>query len=152
MVPMRTYVLVLDDLADMAESTADLLTLWGYDATACTSGAAALECARACRPAAVLLDLAMPRMNGFEFARAFRALPGCRGVPLVALSGYACPADSADAGHAVIDHYLLKPADPDRLKGLLASLTRRVAPRRRGGRWKVRRPGARLIPSASAPA
>jgi len=70
----RIHILVVDDLPDMAESTAELLALWGYDATACTSGIAALACARVRRPAAVLLDLVMPRMDGFEFARAFRAL------------------------------------------------------------------------------
>src|SRR5687767_6485468 len=114
----RIHILVVDDLPDMAESTAELLTLWGYDATACTSGAMALTCARIRRPAAVLLDLVMPRMDGFEFARAFRALKGCGAVPLIALSGYSVPAGSARAREAEIGHYLPKPIDLDQLKAL----------------------------------
>lgn len=81
MSPERIRILVVDDLPDMAE----LLSLWGYDAPACDSGTMALDRARVRPPAAVLLDLAMPRMDGFEFARAFRALKGCRTVPLIAL-------------------------------------------------------------------
>jgi CheY-like chemotaxis protein len=146
MVPKRTYVLVVDDLADMAESTADLLTLWGYDASACTSGAAALECARAGPPAAVLLDLAMPRMDGFAFARAFRALDGCGDVPVIALSGYAFLAHSDRARDAGIDHCLLKPADADRLRELLAAAVRRVVPPRRGSRRTSR--GLRELPTS----
>ena len=133
------HVLVVDDLADMADSTVDLLTLWGFDATACYSGATALACARARRPAAVLLDLAMPRMDGFEFARAFRALDGCGTVPLVALSG---SEDRAGARAAGIDHYLLKPAAPEGLRSLLVLLTRVTvvaSARRPGMRWKPRR-------------
>lgn len=150
----RIHILVVDDLADMAESTAELLTLWGYDATACTSGAMALACARAHRPAVVLLDLLMPRMDGFEFARAFRALNGCRAVPLIALSGYAVPVPSARAREAGIGHSLSKPTDPARLKALLVSVIRNasVAPDLRvGKRWNPRRLGratsADLVPA-----
>jgi CheY-like chemotaxis protein len=115
-------ILVVDDLWDMAESTADLLSLWGYDATPCDSGAAALACARVRRPAGVLLDLVMPRMNGFEFARAFRALEGCGGVPLVALSGYSSATFPARAREAGIGHLLLKPVAPVCLRALLLAL------------------------------
>lgn len=119
----RTHILVVDDLTDMAESMAEMLTLWDYDATACDSGVAALACARICRPDAVLLDLAMPRMDGFQFARAFRGLKGCRAVPLIAVSGYSSLAFSARAFQVGIEHSLLKPVDPNRLKALLVSLT-----------------------------
>jgi CheY-like chemotaxis protein len=101
-----------------------MLTLWGYDATACDSGAAALACARIRRPAAVLLDLAMPRMDGFEFARAFRALEGCETIPIIALSGYTSSGCSTRAREAGIGHDMLKPATPDRLKALLVAVTR----------------------------
>jgi CheY-like chemotaxis protein len=127
MAPKRFRIRVVDDLLDMAESTAEMLALWGYDATACDSGTTGLACARARRPDAVLLDLAMPRMDGFEFARAFRGLPGCATVPLVAVSGYSPAVYATCAREAGIDHYLLKPADLYRLQALLASLTRSLA-------------------------
>jgi CheY-like chemotaxis protein len=151
-----THILVVDDLPDMAESTAEMLNLWGYDATACDSGAMALACARVRRPAAVLLDLVMPQMDGFEFARAFRALPGCASVPLIALTGCTSLARSARAREAGIGYSLLKPAAPDQLKALLVSVTKcvvlapahRVGSRRgsRGlGRWPTAPAG--LLPA-----
>jgi DNA-binding response OmpR family regulator len=150
----RIHVLVVDDLADMAESTAELLTLWGYDATPCTSGVAALACARVRRPAAVLLDLVMPRMDGFEFARTFRALTGCGAVPLIALSGCPFPASSVRIREAGIGHYVSKPADPARLKALLVSVIRSasVEPglqvgKRRNPRRPSRRTVAVLVPA-----
>jgi CheY-like chemotaxis protein len=154
----RVHILVVDDLPDMAESTAELLTLWGYDAGACYSGVAALACARVRRPALVLLDLVMPRMDGFEFARAFRALKGCGAVPLIALSGYSVPAFSARAREAGIGHSLSKLSEPDQLKALLVSVIRSasVAPDFRvGKRNSPRRLGRRrtalagLVPVAA---
>jgi CheY-like chemotaxis protein len=153
----RIHVLVVDDLPDMAESTAELLNLWGYDATACDSGATALACARVRRPAAVLLDLAMPRMDGFEFARAFHALTGCGAVPVIALSGYSVPGFCARAREAGIGHYLLKLAAPPQLKALLASVTQNasVAPDPRSGKRRPQRLGrwraplAALVPARS---
>lgn len=119
----RIHILVVDDIDDVAESTAELLTMWGYDATACTSGAVALARARARHPAAVLLDLVMPRMDGFAFAPVLHRVPGCEAVPIVALSGYATPDCFLRARQAGIGHYLLKPAAPERLKALLALVT-----------------------------
>ena len=68
--------------------------------------------ARRVGPAAVLLDLAMPRMDGLEFARAFRALPGCRAVPIIALSAHALSEDRERARQAGCDGYLAKPVEP----------------------------------------
>ncbi|AWM37798.1 DNA-binding response regulator MtrA [Gemmata obscuriglobus] len=124
MTPMRAHVLVVDDVADMADSTVELLALWGFGAVACYGGEEALACARDRPPATVLLDVLMPRMDGLQFARAFRALKGCGGVPVVALSGSAPPAGARAAG---IDHFLLKPVLPNRLRALLVALTRRAA-------------------------
>jgi CheY-like chemotaxis protein len=122
---------VVDALADAAESTADLQSLWGYDVAACYGGAAALACARLRPPAAVLLDLVMPRMDGFEFARLFRQLSGCGAVPLIAVSGYTGAEYVARARLAEIGHYLLKPAEPEQLRAVLAAVTWRAGRDRR---------------------
>ena len=151
----RTHILVVDDLFDMADSTAEVLNLWGYAATACYNGAQALVCANI-RPAAVLLDLVMPQMDGFQFARAFRGLPGCGTIPLVAISGYSSSACSARAREAGIGYCLPKPVDLALLKALLIVITRgvvlpsglRVAKRRTPWRLRSRRPAATCAASA----
>ena len=94
-------------------------TIWGYDARACYSGTAALVSARERRPDVVLLDLGMPLMDGFRFTTLFHSLPGCEEVPVVAISGHSSPAYFSRARAVGIRHFLVKPADPDRLKELL---------------------------------
>jgi CheY-like chemotaxis protein len=116
----RNHILVVDDLADAADSTVELLSVWGYNATACYGGAAALVSARIRRPDVVLLDLAMPRMDGFQFTGLFHELPKCGSVPIIALSGYSGHAYQSKAREVGIEHYLTKPVDPNCLKDLLA--------------------------------
>lgn len=150
----RLPILVVDDLSDAAESTAEVVSLWGYEATACQSGALALAWARARMPAVVLLDLVMPRMDGFQLARAFHELPGCAAVPLVAISGYWSPAYMERAAEAGIGHYLLKPADLNELERLLHLLTHplssaRIRTRRQRGRGHLVRRRPALTSAAS---
>jgi CheY-like chemotaxis protein len=122
----RPYILVIDDLADSADSLAELLTLWGYDAEPCYSGSTALEAARTRCPDAVLLDLGMPRMTGLQFALRFRDLPGCEAAPIIAVTGHhTLPLQAREMG---IDHYLLKPADLGFLQELLGRLTATTEP------------------------
>jgi CheY-like chemotaxis protein len=115
----RNHILVVDDLADAADSTVELLSVWGYNAIACYGGAAALKSASIHRPDVVLLDLAMPRMDGFQFAGLFHELPKCGSVPIIALSGYSGHAYQSKAREVGIEHYLTKPVDPNCLKDLL---------------------------------
>jgi CheY-like chemotaxis protein len=116
----RHHILVVDDLADAADSTVELLSLWGYNAIACYGGAAALEYARFRRPDVVLLDLVMPCMDGFQFGEFFHELPKCRSVPIIAVSGHSSHAYRMRAREAGINQYLLKPAEPALLRSLLA--------------------------------
>jgi CheY-like chemotaxis protein len=125
----RPYILVVDDVADAADSLAELLILSGYDAKPLYSGAAALEAARARRPDAVLLDLGMPRMSGLKFALHFRDLPGCVAIPIVAVTGYSTL--TLQAREVGIDHYLLKPVmDIGHLQGPLGRPTAITEPSR----------------------
>jgi PAS domain S-box-containing protein len=113
-------VLVVDDNADAADSAAILLGLWGLEVRTVYDGPAALEAARDFRPQVVLLDLGLPRMNGFEVARRLRQEMG-RAVLLVALSGYGQEADRSRSRQAGFDHHLVKPLEPDALQALLES-------------------------------
>lgn len=119
MVAARNHILVVDDLADAADTTVELLSIWGYDAIACYSGAAALESASIHRPLVVLLDLGMPGMDGFQFAALFRGLPECGSIPIIVLSGHFSQAYCSSAREAGFHHYLLKPANPKVLKTVL---------------------------------
>ena len=130
----RHHILVVDDSADTADSMAELLSIWGYDAHACYCGATALESALVRCPRVVLLDVAMPRMDGFRFVELFRELPFCDAVPIIAVSGYGGAANYARAREAEVQHYLLKPTDPGRLRDVLARQIVPASDRSRGVR------------------
>lgn len=121
--------LVVDDVADAADMLTMLLRLWGYHTKACYGGASALELARSHLPQVVLLDIGMPGTDGFEVARALRAIPGLEGTVLIGISGYSGEACRALALASGFDHYLVKPEDPAHLKTLL-SLSVRLTPSR----------------------
>ncbi len=117
-------VLVVDDNVDAAESLAMLLRLSGYDVRTANDGSAALEAARAFHPEAVVLDVGLPGMDGYEVARRLRREPGAEGLLLIALTGYGQEEDQRRSARAGFDHHLVKPADPIALDKLL-----RTAPR-----------------------
>ena len=112
-------VLVVDNVADTADSCVYLLRLWGYEADACYAGSSALEAARAYQPQAVLLDIGMPGMDGFEVVRRLREQPALRQTVLIALTGYANEACRLRAQESGFQHFLVKPVDPDDLRELL---------------------------------
>lgn len=131
----RPYILIVDDLPDAADSLAELLSLWGYDSEPLYSGAEALKAAAVRRPDVVLLDLGMPGMSGFEFIMRLRDMPGCMDTTVVVITGYPSRSCQDWARRLGIDHYLLKPADPGRLRTLLGRLVEtRAPPRVRTGR------------------
>jgi two-component system CheB/CheR fusion protein len=115
--PLR--VLVVDDDRDTADSYRLLLSLWGHRPLVAYDAQAALEAAGRQRPDLVLLDLAMPGVDGWELARRLRAEPALEGLVLLAVSGYGQPADRERSHAAGIDEHLLKPVDPHLLYRLL---------------------------------
>jgi len=117
-------ILVVDNLADAADSMAMLLGLWGYDAKVSYDGAAALAVAMTYRPHIVLLDVGMPGIDGFEVSRLLRAQPALADTVVIGLSGWASESHRSRGRLAGFDHYLVKPAEPDLLQELLS----RVAP------------------------
>jgi len=88
-------------------------------------GEAALEVARRERPAAIVLDLAMPRRDGFSAAREMRKDPLLRRTPLIALTALAMRGDEERAMEAGFDAYLSKPVDRRSLEETMARLVRR---------------------------
>ena len=112
-------ILVVDDNPDVVETTSMLLQAWGHRTVNAHDGASGLALVAAEAPHAVLMDLGMPRIDGFEMARRIRELPGGKNVRLIAMSGWGQPADRERALAAGIDEHLVKPVDPTRLRELL---------------------------------
>src|SRR5262249_9785373 len=104
-------ILVVDDSIDAAESLALLLRLTGHEIQTCHDGPAALDAFPAFEPEVVLLDIGLPKMDGYAVARALRQLPGGEKVLLVALTGYGQEEDRIRAAAAGFDHHLTKPVD-----------------------------------------
>jgi signal transduction histidine kinase len=113
-------VLVVDDSRDAAESLAVLLRLYGHDVRTAHDGATALEVARGFHPQAALLDIGLPRMDGYELARRLRRESGSE-ILLVAVTGYGQEDARARGREAGFDAYLVKPADLGELQHLLAA-------------------------------
>src|SRR5688500_13011309 len=110
--PLR--VLVVDDNIDTAQSLSWLLESSGHEVRAAHRGLDAIDAALDFRPDAVLLDVGLPDVDGFEVARRLRALPGFERTLLIAATGYSRDHHRRRAAEAGFDHYLIKPFDPAR--------------------------------------
>jgi two-component system CheB/CheR fusion protein len=118
----RRRVLIVDDNIDFAAGMKILLEHEGHTAEIAHDGKSAVETAKRFSPEVVLLDLGLPRMNGFETAQALRALLETRDALLIAVSGYGQEDDLRRSERAGFDRHLKKPIDP---KQLLAALQAR---------------------------
>jgi CheY-like chemotaxis protein len=118
-IPRR--VLVVDDDPRMADAIARWLRSFGHAVQVASDGAAAIAEVVRARPEIVLLDIAMPKIDGYEVARRLRALPALHSCVLVALTGLTEPEDILRAQRAGFDHHLAKPPDLARLEALLRS-------------------------------
>ncbi|HEY0792644.1 MAG TPA: ATP-binding protein [Chthoniobacterales bacterium] len=116
----RAKVLVVEDNRDLAMGLRLLLELKGYVVQVAHDGLEALEAARRFRPAAVLADLGLPGMDGYELAKRLRTEPWGAGALLVALSGYGREEDRQRALAAGFDRHLTKPVDPRVIEAVLA--------------------------------
>jgi CheY-like chemotaxis protein len=113
-------VLVVDDNVDAAESLALLLRMEGHDVRVAHDGPAALVAVEADPPDLVFLDIGMPVMNGYDVARRLRQRPGLEHLVLVAVTGWGQEEDRRRSQEAGFDHHLVKPAEPEALRQLLA--------------------------------
>jgi PAS domain S-box-containing protein len=122
-VPARSLkILVADDNADAAESLSVLLEMVGHDVHVAADGEEALEVARTVRPDVALLDIGMPKLNGYELARQLRTEHPRQPV-LVAITGWGQRDDLRRAAAAGFDFHLVKPVNPDELIELITRIT-----------------------------
>jgi signal transduction histidine kinase/ActR/RegA family two-component response regulator len=118
----QARVLVVEDNQDTRESACELLGMSGFEVTGAATGNEALEMAAAFEPTAILLDVGLPDMSGYEVARRFRELPQFASTLLIALTGYDTPEARAQSAAAGFDHHICKPVNFDELERLLLSM------------------------------
>jgi len=122
--PMKRYrMLVVDDNRDSAESLALLLKLTGHDTRTALDGEAAVREAAENQPDVVLLDIGMPKLNGYDACRRIRSEPWGRDMILIAQTGWGQDDDRRRTEEAGFDGHVVKPVDPDDLIKMVARLS-----------------------------
>lgn len=121
---MSRRVLIVDDNVDGARSLWMIVQHMGHEADLAFDGRGALEKARSMQPEVVLLDLAMPGMNGFEVARRLRRELALEKALIIAITGHGTEEDRARTRAAGFDHHLIKPVPPQLLEKLLSGAGR----------------------------
>lgn len=114
-------ILVVDDNRDSADSLAMLLRLTGNEVHTAYDGVEGVEAAERVRPDVVLLDIGMPKLNGYDACRRIREEAWGKGLMLIALTGWGQDEDRRRTVEAGFDTHMVKPVDPTVLTKLLAS-------------------------------
>jgi CheY-like chemotaxis protein len=122
-------VVIVDDNVDAAQSLGMLLEASGHSVRLAHDGRDALEAVREHRPQAVLLDIGLPQIDGYEVARRLRERHPREEMTLVAMTGYGQAADRERSHAAGFDHHLVKPADYAELERILAQAALAAGPR-----------------------
>jgi PAS domain S-box-containing protein len=118
--PVTRRILVVDDNWDSAESLVMFLRMMGNNVHTAHDGLEAVEVAATLRPDVVLLDIGLPRLNGYEAARRIREKFGAGEIVLVAVTGWGQDEDRRRSKEAGFDYHLTKPVDFDALQKLLS--------------------------------
>ena len=118
--PRTRRVLLADDNVDFANSLAQLLAARGHEVRVVHDGAAALAAVEDFAPDIALVDLGMPKVQGYEVARRLRALPRTADCVLVAVTAWGHDNDRKRAREAGFDRHLVKPVDPEEIEAILA--------------------------------
>jgi PAS domain S-box-containing protein len=116
----RKRILVVDDNRDAADSLAMMLTMTGNHTLTAYDGLEALDVAAKFKPDLVLLDIGMPKVNGYEVCRRLRQDAGTRGTVIVALTGWGQEEDKRRSLEAGFDAHLVKPVMPGAIDALVA--------------------------------
>jgi two-component system, cell cycle response regulator DivK len=120
-------ILVVDDFQDAREMYAEYLTYAGYLVATAANGAEAVEKALSERPKAILMDLSMPLLNGWEATRILKADERTREIPVLALSGHEIGSQQVkNAEEAGCDDFLLRPCPPEDVEQRLRRLLRKL--------------------------
>jgi CheY-like chemotaxis protein len=119
---LQGRILVADDVPDAASSLAMLCEMYGAHVRLALDGVETVEIASSFRPDVVLMDITMPKLDGYAAARAIRREQWGQSMTLIALTGWGRPSDLEAARKAGFDGHLLKPVEPEALLSLIARL------------------------------
>ena len=112
-----TKILIVEDHLDSREALSALFQAFGYDVIEARNGREAISRAANERPNLILMDIMMPEIDGFDAARAIRAIPGCENIPIIAVTAMDDARELALL--AGMSDYVRKPVD---IHGLLAKV------------------------------
>jgi CheY-like chemotaxis protein len=120
---LRPYrVLVVDDNQDAADTLALLVRIWGHDARVAYDGVEGLRTACAFQPDCMLLDIGLPKLDGYSLARKIRQGEATAHMKLIALTAYSNEEHHRRAREVGFDYQIVKPADPNAVRQVLALL------------------------------
>jgi CheY-like chemotaxis protein len=119
-------ILIAEDVKDCADALAVLLRMYGHEVMISPDGIAAVQFAQTQQPDVLLLDIGLPKLNGYEVAKTMRKLNWRKRPLIVAVTGYGQEEHLRLSREAGIDHHLTKPLDPEQLRSILDDLQKKV--------------------------
>lgn len=120
--PGKRRVLVVDDNRDCATSLAMMLGIMGFETETAADGVEALRTAAAYRPDAIFLDIAMPKLNGYDVCKVIREQSWGKGVVVIALTGWGQNDDRERSREAGFDHHMVKPIELSALEPIVSEI------------------------------
>jgi CheY-like chemotaxis protein/two-component sensor histidine kinase len=125
--PEPKRVLVVDDNRDSADTITALLLAWGHEARTLYDAQSVISVVAEFQPDVVMLDIGLPKINGYDLARQLRQSGNSRHIVLVAFTGYGQDDDRRRVREAGFDHHLLKPLQPEALAKIIDAVPAHVA-------------------------
>ena len=111
----KKMILIVEDDEDMVEALKDKLEYEGYNVAVCDNGLDSIEIARKIKPSLILLDVILPKLNGFETCNDLKSDPETSSIPVVMLTAKGQDTDMLKGSQAGADDYIVKPFDYERL-------------------------------------
>lgn len=121
--PKRFRILVVDDNLDSALSLAMMLSIMGHETRTAHDGESAVATAESFLPEVVLLDIGLPKLNGYEVAQRIREQEWGTSMFLIAVTGWGQEEDRQRSSEVGLNVHMVKPVEPSALEKLLASLS-----------------------------
>jgi two-component system cell cycle response regulator DivK len=109
---MQQLILIADDDLDNREIGKEILEAHGFKVVIATNGVEALELARSQKPAVILMDLSMPKLDGWQATKMLKEDPATKDIIIIAYTAHASRADEAKAMAGQCDDYISKPCHP----------------------------------------